>query len=160
MYGISVETTFENGTKQSHRLDSICRPLRQTGSENLELMMRDVRSLLRGMQEAVLRDQIEEISETSRICPDCNKVRAIHDYRPRVFGTLVGRFHIKAPRIRRCACNAKSKVVLGGQFSPLANVFPARSTPELQRLQADLGARIRFRKPRASWRRFCPARGR
>ncbi|RAI54144.1 hypothetical protein DOO74_07785 [Rhodobacteraceae bacterium AsT-22] len=79
MYGTIVEATFENGTKQSHRLDSICRPLRQAGSENLELMMRDVRSLLREMQEAVLRDQIEEISETSRICPDCNRQADHHN---------------------------------------------------------------------------------
>jgi len=153
---IIVETTFENGTKRSHRLDSISRPARQVGPENFGLMMKDSQSLLCGIQEAVLRDQIEEISEVSRICPDCNKVRAIHDYRPRVVDTLFGRFRIKAPRMRRCACNAKSKVVLGGPFSPLAHVFPDRSTPELQRLQAELGARHSFREAARIMETFLP----
>ena len=56
---IIVETTFENGTKRSHRLDSISRPARQVGPENFGLMMKDSQSLLCGIQEAVLRDQIE-----------------------------------------------------------------------------------------------------
>jgi hypothetical protein len=59
---------------------------------------------------------------------------------------LFGRFQVKAPRIRRCACNAKSVVALGGPLSQLARFFPDRSTPELQRLQAELGARHSFRE--------------
>lgn len=44
------------------------------------------------------------------------------------------------------ACNAKSEVTLGGPLSPLARFFPDRATPELQRLQAELGARHSFRE--------------
>ena len=70
--------------------------------------------------------------------------------------TLFGRFEVKAPRIRRCACNAKSDVVLGGPLSPLADYFPDRSTPELRRLQAELGARHSFREAARILETFLP----
>ena len=133
---IVVETTFENGTTKTRHLGRFSRPFRSTQPEGFGLLLEDAKSMLWQLQKAILLDQIEEISEASRVCPDCNKVRAIHDYRPRVLDTLFGRFHVKAPRIRRCACNAKSEVTMGGPLSPLARFFPDRSTPELQRLQA------------------------
>jgi hypothetical protein len=121
---IIVETTFENGTTKRHRLGRLSRPFRRTQPEGFGLLLEDAKTILGQLQNAILRDQIEEISEASRICPDCDGVRAIHDYRSRVLDTLFGRFEVKAPRIRRCACNAKSDVVLGGPLSPLADYFP------------------------------------
>lgn len=153
---IIVETTFENGKTRTRRLGRLSRPFRSTQPEGFGLLLEDAKSILWQLQNAVLLDQIEEISEASRICPDCNRVRAIHDYRPRVLDTLFGRFHVKGPRIRRCACNAKSDVALGGPLSPLAHFFPNRATPELQRLQAELGARHSFRKAADIMETFLP----
>jgi len=153
---IIVETTFENGTTKRHRLGRLSRPFRRTQPEGFGLLLEDAKTILGQLQNAILRDQIEEISEASRICPDCDGVRAIHDYRSRVPDTLFGRFEVKAPRIRRCACNAKSDVVLGGPLSPLADYFPDRSTPELRRLQAELGARHSFREAARILETFLP----
>tara|TARA_R110000850_G_scaffold246226_3_gene371118 strand:+ start:2565 stop:3932 length:1368 start_codon:yes stop_codon:yes gene_type:complete len=153
---IIVETTFENGTTKTRRVGRLSRPFRSTQPEGFGLLLEDAKSMLWQLQQAILLDQIEEISEAIRVCPDCNKVRAIHDYRPRVLDTLFGRFQVKAPRIRRCACNAKSEVTLGGPLSPLALFFPDRSTPELQRLQAELGARHSFREAARIMEIFLP----
>ncbi len=153
---IIVETTFENGTTKKHRLGRLSRPFRHTQPEGFGLLLEDAKMILGQLQNAILLDQIEEISEASRICPDCDGVRAIHDYRSRVLDTLFGRFQVKAPRIRRCACNAKSDVVLGGPLSPLAHFFPDRSTPELQRLQAELGARHSYREAARILETFLP----
>ena len=141
---IIVETTFENGTTKRHRLGRLSRPFRRTQPEGFGLLLEDAKTILGQLQNAILRDQIEEISEASRICPDCDGVRAIHDYRSRVLDTLFGRFEVKAPRIRRCACNAKSDVVLGGPLSPLADYFPDRSTPELVRRRMIWNSRADF----------------
>ncbi len=81
---IIVETTFENGATKTRRLGRFSRPLQSTQPEGFGLLLGDAKSMLWQLQQAILLDQIEEISEASRICPDCNKVRAIHDYRPRV----------------------------------------------------------------------------
>lgn len=153
---IIVETTFENGTTRKRHLGRLSRPFRSTQPEGFGLLLEDAKSMLWQLQQSILLDQIEEISEASRVCPDCNKVRATHDYRPRLLDTLFGRFKVKAPRIRRCACNAKSEVTLGGPLSPLARFFPDRSTPELQRLQAELGARHSFREAARIMEVFLP----
>ncbi|MEO0963260.1 MAG: ISKra4 family transposase [Pseudomonadota bacterium] len=153
---IIVETEFENGTIRRQHLGRLSRPFRSTQPEGFGLLLEDAKSMLWQLQQAILLDQIEEISEASRVCPDCNKVRAIHDYRSRVLDTLFGRFHVKAPRIRRCACNAKSDVTFGGPLSPLSRFFPDRSTPELRRLQAELGARHSFREAARITEMFLP----
>ena len=153
---IIVETTFENGTTKTHRLGCLSRPFQRTQPEGFGLLLEDAKTILGQLQKAILRDQIEEISEAGRICPACGTVRAIHDYRSRVLDTLFGRFQVTAPRIRRCACNAKSDVVLGGPLSPLAHFFPDRSTPELRRLQAELGARHSYREAARILETFLP----
>lgn len=153
---IIVETTFENGTTKTHRLGHLSHPFRRMQPEGLGLLLEDAKTILAQLQNVILFDQIEEVSEASRTCPDCDRVRAIHDYRPRVLDTLFGRFMVNAPRIRCCACNAKSDVVLGGPLSPLAHLFPDRSTPELRRLQAELGARHSFREAARILETFLP----
>jgi hypothetical protein len=153
---IIVETTFENGTTKRHYLGRLSRPFRRTQPEGFGLLLEDAKAILGQLQKAILLDQIEEISQASRICPDCDGVRAIHDCRSRVLDTLFGRFEVKVPRIRRCACNEKSDVVLGGPLSPLAHFFPDRSTPELRRLQAELGARHSFREAARILETFLP----
>lgn len=153
---IIVETTFENGTTKTHRLGRISRPFRQTKPEGFGLLLEDAKTMLWQLQNAIMLDQIEEVSEESRICLGCDRVRAIHDYRPRVLDTLFGRVHVKAPRIRRCACKAISDVDQSGPFSPLAHYFPDRSTPELQRLQAELRARHSFREAARIIETFVP----
>jgi hypothetical protein len=98
------------------------------------------------LQEAVLQSQIDETLAASRICDDCGKPRAIHDDRGRTLDTLYGRFRVKAPRLRPCACKTDAvaeKVVL---LSPYNAMFPDRSTPKLLRLQAELGSRHSFRE--------------
>ena len=120
---IIVETNFENGTTKRHHLCRLSRPFQRTQPEGFGLLLEDAKMILGQLQKAILLDQLEEIFEASRICPDCDGVRTIHDYRSRVLDTLFGRFEVKVPRIRRCACNAKSDVVLGGPLSPLAQFF-------------------------------------
>lgn len=98
-----VETTFQNGATRTRRVASFSRSFRSTQPEGFGLLGEDAKSMLWQLQQEVLLDQIEEFSEASRVCPDCNMVRAIHDYRPRVLDRVVGRFQVEAPRIRRCA---------------------------------------------------------
>jgi hypothetical protein len=71
---IIVETTFENGTTKTWRLGRLSRPVRSTQPEGFGLLLEDAKSMLWKLQQAILIDQIEEISEASRVCADCNKV--------------------------------------------------------------------------------------
>jgi hypothetical protein len=157
---ITVETTFENGTTKTRRLGRLSPPFRRTQPEGFGLLLEDAKTILGQLQNAILLDQIEEISEASMICPDCDGVRVIHDYRSRVLDTLFGRFQVKAPRIRRCACNAKSDVVLGGPLSPLAHFFRTGRPRNCDAFRPNLGHVIPSGKRRVSWKPSCLAQSR
>lgn len=96
------------------------------------------------IQKATLCDQVEEVSRENRVCPTCRHVRALDDYRTRVLYSLFGQGRLKAARLRRCFCDAKSTALPGGFISLLFCFFPDRATQELQRLHVELGARHSF----------------
>ena len=97
---IRVETAFDTGEKRIHQLNGISRPHRVTCPEGFGLRLEDGKRVVEQIQQAILCDQIEEVTRESRACPACSSVRAIHDYRTRDLDTLFGRF---ASRLRACA---------------------------------------------------------
>jgi hypothetical protein len=143
---ITVETTFDNGQKRIHQLDGISRPYRVTCPEGFGRRLEDGKRVVEQIQQAILCDQVEEITRESRICPACSSVRAIHDYRTRDLDTLFGRVRVKAARLRRCSCDAKGGATLCGPLFSLAFFFPDRATPESLRLHAELWSRHSFRE--------------
>ncbi|MFN3210009.1 MAG: ISKra4 family transposase [Roseovarius sp.] len=142
---ITVETVFENGRTVKHRLGTWRRSAEQLHPEGIGLLMEDGHTMLSQIQKVAIEAQMEEISVTCRACPCCGKVRPIHDYRTRSLETLFGRLKVKAPRIKPCRCqvalNPKSS-----PLSPLSHLLPDRATPEMTRLQVELGARHSFRE--------------
>ncbi len=63
---------------------------------------------------------------------------------------------MKAARLRRCSCDARSTAFPGGPISPLVCFFPVRATPELQRLHAELASRHSFREAARLMQSFLP----
>lgn len=147
---IIVETTAEMGNKLTHELRRLS--LSHQGHGDLGLKLEDAKDILGQLQKAVLDAQIEDISQANRRCPECNRTRRVHDYRTKVFDTLFGRFQFKVPRLRTCPCSTEEC----SSFSPFAQVFPDRATPEIQRLQAELGARHSFREAARIMETFLP----
>lgn len=69
---ITVETTFDNGEKRTHQLDTISRPYRVTYQEAFGLRLEDGKKIVGQIQKAILCDQVEEIIRESRVCPTCS----------------------------------------------------------------------------------------
>ncbi len=153
---IFVETVFENGEVRTHDVGQICRPHEDAGPEGLGLRLDEAKRFLKRLQEAVLCDQIDEALEAKRNCRACGEQRAIHDDRGRSLDTLYGRFRIKAPRLRQCPCEAAAGKTSPVLRSPLSDRYSERATPELQRLQAELGARHSFREAAQLMETFLP----
>ena len=127
---ILVETTFDDGSTQRREIARLDRPPDNWATETLGLRLDEAKNLLTRLQEVLLCNQIDEVLAASRICDDCGKRHAIHDDRGRTLDTLYGRFRVKAPRLRQCACKlgtGAAKVVL---LSPLNVMFPDGATPE------------------------------
>ena len=101
---IFVGATFDDGEARKRNLVRIRRAPDEFGSENLDLLLDDAKTLLRRLQEAIVQDRIGEALEARRKCNDCGKRRTIHDDRGRILDTLYGRIRVNSPRIRRCSC--------------------------------------------------------
>lgn len=153
---ISMETTFDDGTRRTHRLGDLSRPYRLTNSEALGLLLSDAKAIISQIQRAILTDQLEEVVAVNRTCSACGSTKSIHDYRTRVFDTAFGRFRHQVPRLKQCKCGVAAGYKCRGEQSPVAKIFPDRATPELCRLQTELGSRHSFREAARIMETFLP----
>ena len=106
-------------------------------------MLDEAKALLAELQRRMVEGQIEEKIACMRVCTHCLRSQPIRDRRTRTLHTLFGTVRVEAPRIRLRAGIDKAPFE-EVSFSPLAELQPDRCTPELRRLQAELGARRSF----------------
>jgi len=72
-------------------------------------------------------------------------LRPLKDRRTRRLQTLFGTVDVEAPRFKVCRCRQPAPLAEAAAFSPVCALLTARCTPELERVQAELGARTSFR---------------
>lgn len=145
-FRIKLETEFGWGETRSHEICVLERRTIDTSEEDFGLCLAEAKSLLKEIQRAFLQDQVEEISEIARVCRFCGTYLPVHDRRQRHIGTLFGRVSVEAPRVRICMCGLPGFPTLKVAHSPLTRLLRDQATPELRRLQAELGARHSFRE--------------
>jgi hypothetical protein len=114
-------------------------------ADEIGLTLAEGKELLSELQRLVLQTQMEEYTMCARVCRECLTIRRQRDCRTRTIQTLFGTVKVDAPRISVCPCSNEMGFV-DLSFSPLAQLLPDRCTPELRRVQADLGARHSFRE--------------
>jgi len=78
------------------------------------------------------------------VCAACGVLQPFKDRRTRRLQTLFGTVEVEAPRFKVCRCRQLVPMT-GVLFSPVCALLSARCTPELERVQAELGARTSFR---------------
>ena len=89
--------------------------------------------------------QVAEYAAHRRVCAACGMLQPLKDRRTRRLQTLFGTVEVEAPRfkVRRCRQPAPMAEVT---VSPVCALLTARCTPELERVQAELGARTSLRE--------------
>jgi hypothetical protein len=137
---IFVETTFDDGESRRGNIGRHRRAPDELGTANLGLLLDEAKQLLGRLQEAILQEQIDEALSARRKCNDCGRRRAIHVDRGRIFNPIFGRFRVKSLRIRQCSCQSAGVEHNRPEY-PYSGLFPDQATPELRRLQAELGSR-------------------
>jgi hypothetical protein len=142
---IKLEARSVWGGVETIELASFKRRVVGLTAEEIGRTLEEAKQILAELQRLVLQTQMEEYAYCARVCPACLKMRRQRDSRTRTIQTLFGTVTVEAPRISICPCsNTRGFVDLS--FSSLADFLPDRCTPELRRLQADLGARHSFRE--------------
>lgn len=144
-----VEAARPDGTTERIAIAALERDLSSHDPGDLGLRLAETKELLQTLQTHLLQDQVQQLSAIERPCSSCGSRRSLHDYRRRQFDTLFGRVTLRQPRWRPCACQqtgAKREPDRGSDQSRISPLIGVRATPELVRVQAELGARLSFRE--------------
>ncbi len=143
---IRLEVKTGGGEVESLDLATITRPPVMAAAAEVGLSLAEGKALLAGLQAAMVRQQLAEHVALDRVCLSCQAVRRIKDRRPRRLQTLFGTVEIEALRLKPCPCR-QGVGQSGATVSPVGDLLRgARCTPELERVQAELGARTSFRE--------------
>jgi len=152
---IKLEATTGWGEVQTFDVGRLERRAVGLATHEISLMLHEAKALLAELQRRIVQTQIDEKVMCERVCTDCLRVRPIRDQRTRVLQTLFGTVRVAAPRIKLGSCVDKGPFY-DVSFSPLSDLLPGRCTPELRRLQAELGARHSFREAARLLTAFLP----
>src|SRR6266852_2950597 len=101
------------------------------GADTLGLQLAEARELLARVQAAVA-EQVRACLAAKVACPHCRRPRRHKDERPIALRTLFGTLRLRSPRWHQCYCRPNDRQSL----SPLTEVLPERTTPELLYLEA------------------------
>lgn len=102
------------------------------GADTLGMQLAEAKELLARVQEVVVDEQVRGCLATRVACPHCRRPRRHKDARTIAVRTLFGTLRLQSPRWHHCPCLPREKKT----FSPLAEVLPTRTTPELLWLEA------------------------
>ena len=152
---IKLEAKSGWGDVQTFEIGQVARRVVGLTAGEIGLMLNEAKALLVELQRCIVQTQIEEKVTSIRVCSECLSLQPIRDRRSRVLQTLFGTVLVTVPRIRVCGCVDK-RPFEDVSFSPLSELLPDRCTPEMRRLQAELGARHSFREAARLLTTFLP----
>ncbi|MCB4824573.1 ISKra4 family transposase [Roseicella aerolata] len=112
--------------------------------ETLGLTLAEAKEVLGRVQEAVAANQVAAHAGASRRCAACGIARRVRGHCPLTCRTAFGTVRIAAERLRRCACGADPAAGNRASFSPLADLLPERTTPELLYLETRWGSLVSY----------------
>jgi len=115
---------------------------RETLTEaTLGLTLAESKTILAGVQETMVAQQVVSDRSAQQTCPACGVRRRYKGQHQIVVRSLFGTLWLDSPRFRRCACQP---VDGPRSSSPLAERLPERTTPERRYLEAKWAALLPF----------------
>jgi hypothetical protein len=142
---VRLETTTSAGKVKTTELVTISRPALVSTLAEIGLMLDETKTPLATLQASMLCGQAAGYAAHRRVCAACGMLQPFKDRRTRRLQTLFGTVEVEAPRFKLCRCRPSAPMVEARTVSPVCALLTARCTPELERVQAELGARTSFR---------------
>src|SRR5215218_7463352 len=142
---VRLEARTDTGEVETTELVTIGRPVVGGTLAQLGLALSEAKSVLAKLQASMVQSQVADYAACHRVCPQCRVPRPLKDRRSRRLQTLFGTVEVEAPRFRICRCRPLAPME-AAVSSPVGALLTARCTPELERVQAELGARTSFRE--------------
>jgi len=142
---VRLEARTSEGEVTTTELVTFNRPGVVSTLAEIGLMLAETKTLLAKLQTSMLCGQVAAYAAHHRACPECGVLQPLKDRRTRRLQTLFGTVEVEAPRFKVCRCRLTTPMAGTVLFSPVCALLTARCTPELERVQAELGARTSFR---------------
>ena len=108
--------------------------------EQVGLTLSEAKTILRQVQCSVLEHQVRGYLETRSRCEYCGRPLSRKGGHEVTFRTLFGNVTLHSPRLRSCPCHSSEKA----SFSPLAVLFPERTSPELLFMEAKWASLVSY----------------
>jgi hypothetical protein len=136
------------GEEHSTDVLQIARPGDLTDLASLGLTLGEGKRLLAGVQQEIVAAQARVHAVRRPECRSCGTACRVKDYRQHAIATLFGQVTVRLPRFRCASCGATEAGVAWPSH--------ARSTPELDRLGAQLSALMPYRTAAAVLAQMVP----
>ena len=133
-FKVQVITVTEDGEESVREVANVERE--DLTAASLGLSIADSKTILQGLQEVVVEWQMTDYLDSQRHCPDCDQLRHRKGAHHIVFRTVFGDLPVESPRLTHCPCQAHESE----SFSPLAELLPEHTTPELLYLETKWAA--------------------
>ena len=134
---VRLVSTGAEGEEHGTDVLRIASPDDLTDLASLGLTLGESKRLLAGLQREIVAAQARVHAARRPECRSCGTACRLKDYRQREIATLFGRVTIRLPRFRCAGC---ATLATGVEWPP-----HVRSTPELDRLRAQLSALLTYR---------------
>jgi hypothetical protein len=109
--------------------------------DGLGLTLAEAKDLLRGVQEAMVAEQVAAFETQQTCCPECGRPRRRNGRHEIVYRTLFGKVELKSSRFYACSCQGAPPRT---SLSPLAERLPERTAPELAYLESKFAALMSY----------------
>ncbi len=139
-----LEARTSTGEVRTTELVTFSRPAVVGTLAEVGLMLSETKTLLAKLQASMLCGQVAEYAAHHRACAACRVLQPLKDRRTRRLQTLFGTVEVEAPQFKLCGCRQPAPMA-EATVTPVCALLTARCTPELERVQAELGARSSFR---------------
>jgi hypothetical protein len=137
-FKIQVVTVSDDGREENREIASLER--QELQPETLGLTPAESKAILKDIQEIVVEQQATDFLASLRCCPDCDQLRHIKGYHTLSLRTVFGKLEVKSPRLYHCDCRQQ----LTRTFSPLTELLPEHTTPELLFLETKWAALVSY----------------
>ena len=116
---------------------------------NVGLALAEAKSLLASVQRTVVDQQISAWVKKRARCESCGTDLRHKGHNTLVLRTVFGKLKVDSPRLYYCSCQERART----SFSPLSELLPERTAPELRYLETKWASCKRRRKGAHIWRR-------
>ena len=140
---IRIQIVMEAANGESERIEDIAELERNSlQPETLGLTLAESKTLLQGIQQRMVSEQVTEYMAQFNTCPDCGARRTKKGQHTLVYRTLFGKLNLISPRLYDCTCHQPHQS--RHSSSPLATWLKAHSSPELLYLETKFASLMSY----------------